>query len=161
MSETRGPEDPARRSRRPIVLALSALILAAAAVGVGVWALRRGPEPPSESSVAEYPFANTRPGVRFVGDAACVRCHEGIAASFAKHPMGRSLIPIDAAPEAIRGGPESRVLFEAPGLRYSDVRRDGRTFHRESHLDEQGHVVGAIEDEVRYVVGSGSAARRS
>src|SRR5689334_19314705 len=66
---------------------------------------------PALSSV--YP--NTRPGVRYVGDGACVRCHADIAGPYRDHPMGRSLRPIDVAslPEETSG---STPAFEAQGL---------------------------------------------
>src|SRR4051794_22302779 len=40
---------------------------------------------------AESPYKNVRPGVKYVGDAACVRCHGEISETYRKHPMGRSL----------------------------------------------------------------------
>ena len=40
------------------------------------------------------PYQNTRPEVKYVGDAACIRCHAEIGESYRAHPMGRSLSPI-------------------------------------------------------------------
>ena len=43
------------------------------------------------------PYLNARPGVAFVGDEACTRCHAEIAADYRLHPMGRSLATADQA----------------------------------------------------------------
>src|SRR5262249_7803064 len=46
------------------------------------------------SSVATTPhYRNVEPGVAYVGDAICARCHREIAESFGSHPMGRSMAP--------------------------------------------------------------------
>jgi predicted CXXCH cytochrome family protein len=66
--------------------------------------------------------------------------------------MGRSIVPIEEAPEF---GPEP-VRFEADGLLYESLRRDGRLIHRETKLDEDGRVVGQVEGVVRYALGSGT-----
>ena len=60
------------------------------------------------------------PGSRYVGDAACVRCHREIAEAYRSHPMGRSLAPIGGS----RGGPADRCRRGTP------VRVEGRAVHR-------------------------------
>lgn len=127
------------------------------ALGVGLWAAWLswgGPAtgPPALATI----YRNARPGVRFVGDAACTRCHSEIAADYRQHPMGRSMIPIAEAPAELRGEESPRELFEAGGFHYSLERRDGRTIHRETRRDAQGRVIGQVEGEVRYVLGSGT-----
>jgi hypothetical protein len=114
--------------------------------------VRRSVHLPDEGS----PYANTRPGVRYVGDAACVRCHAEIAETYRQHPMGRSLTPIAGATET--GGDEAggRPLFEANGLEYSIERREGRVFHQETRRDSAGRLVARNEAEVQFVLGSGS-----
>jgi Flp pilus assembly protein TadD len=104
------------------------------------------------------PYRNARPGVRYVGDAACVRCHADIAETYRRHPMGRSLLKIDEAPAEMRGEEKRRDLFKAQGFTYSAARRGGRTLHRESRRDEQGRTIAAVDGEVRYVLGSGRLA---
>src|SRR5262249_5836345 len=42
------------------------------------------------------PYRNVRPGVRYVGDETCARCHAQLARSYRQHPMGRSLPPMSA-----------------------------------------------------------------
>src|SRR6185437_7885781 len=63
------------------------------------------------------------------------------------------------APAEFRGEAAPRELFEALGFAYSLERRDGRTIHRETRRDRDGRVIGEVEGEVRYVLGSGSRAR--
>src|SRR4051794_7609058 len=46
-------------------------------------------------------YANAKPGVAYVGDEACVRCHREISEDYRTHPMGRSLARI----QAVRGSP--------------------------------------------------------
>src|SRR5438874_13006855 len=48
--------------------------------------------PLAKRSLAPNPsYRNTLPGVRYVGDAVCARCHAEIAQAYHNHPMGRSL----------------------------------------------------------------------
>jgi Flp pilus assembly protein TadD len=131
------------------------LIVAVTAGLVAAWMWQR---PAGHRVGVETPFRNARPGVEYVGDAACARCHEEIAATYRQHSMGRSLIPIGAAPAEVRGEGALRTLFEAQGFRYSIERQGERTLHREERRDGQGRVIGQVEGEVRYVLGSGSRA---
>jgi hypothetical protein len=136
--------------RRPLIVALLAIALAGGAWSA--WALR------AKKERASAP-ANTRAGVKFVGDAACARCHEGIAKTYRQHPMGRSILPIEEAPKEVRGEATERALFSAQGFDYSLQNRDGRTIHRETKRSKAGEVIGQVEGEARYVLGSGSHAR--
>src|SRR5947209_1902312 len=87
--------------------ALGALVLAAGAAAA--WVALRGstttapsevpratPPPPDPRVTYTGPYRNVDPRVAAVGDAACAECHAEIAAKFAAHPMGRSLVPIAA-----------------------------------------------------------------
>jgi len=104
---------------------------------------------------ARSPYKNTRPGVRYVGDESCVRCHREIAETYRQHPMGHSLAPIAQAQP--RGGDEQsgRPLFKAQGLEYSIEQREGRLIHQESRRDQAGRIIARNEAEVQYVLGSG------
>lgn len=123
---------------------------------VAGWFARR----PSRSDfrlAAESPYRNVRPGVKYVGDAACVRCHAEITETYREHPMGRSLaevrsmtIPgLDSLPSP---------LFTAQGLEYAVERRGDRVFHKEIKRDAGGKIVAQSEAEARYVIGSGEQA---
>ncbi len=164
MSETSPVESSTSSESRPvgprgraIRLLVAALAAAAAAAAVASW--RAGPSPARRAVrplEVVSPYANARPGVAYVGDAACARCHADIAADYRRHPMGRSLAPIAEAPGELAGPADGRPLFEAGGLQYSIERRDGRVFHREMRRDAAGRIVASNEAEVQYVLGSGS-----
>ncbi len=104
------------------------------------------------------PYLNTRPGVKYVGDAACLGCHANEGASYRLHPMGRSLYPITPESSAAVGGSRGAVLFEAGGLQYSIENRNGHVFHLETRRSTSGQVVAQKEAEVQYVLGSGRQA---
>ena len=130
------------------------------AIAGGLWVARERwrAVPDGLSRVAaETPYLNARPGVAFVGDEVCARCHGEIAADFRRHPMGRSLATADGAAQrdaAATSGEDIR----AQGLHYAVERRGGALIHSEQRLDAQGAVVARAEAEVRYVLGSGEPA---
>jgi len=93
--------------------------------------------------------------VKYLGDAACVRCHAEIAETYRRHPMGRSLAPIGKAPATDRDEGAGRPVFESRGLQYSIEHRDGRVFHQETRRDARGQIVTQNEAEVQFVLGSG------
>ena len=93
--------------------------------------------------------------MRYVGDAACARCHAEIAEAYRHHPMGRSLNPTSNV--ATIPGTDS-PSFQAQGLEYSVERRGDRVFHKEIKRDASGKVVSQVEAEARYVIGSGEQA---
>ncbi len=101
------------------------------------------------------PYKNTRPGVKYLGDSACIGCHSEIAQTYRNHPMGRSLYPIGSAPRTAGHEPGSRPLFVAQGFEYSVENRNGHVIHKETRRDASGRVIAQTEGEVRFVVGSG------
>jgi predicted CXXCH cytochrome family protein len=105
---------------------------------------------------ADTPYRNARPGVAYVGDAACARCHREIAESYRAHPMGRSLAPIGAVDDGPPIGPAAGLPFEAEGVRYTVERRDGRLIHKATRRDADGGILAEVEAEVRYALGSGT-----
>src|SRR5262245_38311791 len=115
---------------RTVLCAVVGLALLVGA-GSGAWLLyaRRGSPPveaPKEGPPSS-PFLNARPGVEYVGSAACVRCHEGHADSFHRTGMGRSMAPVD-----LRREPPDAAYDHSPSQRrYQVVRKDGKMFHRE------------------------------
>src|SRR4051794_11001389 len=133
-------------------------LVAVAAVGSAIFweSLRGRPKarvrPPETLSA----YLNTRPGVKYLGDSSCIRCHAEISESYQRHPMGRSLAPIEKAPptpdDTNKGGP----LFEAQGFQYWLEHRDGRVIHKETRSDARGRIIAQNEAEVRFVIGSGS-----
>jgi Flp pilus assembly protein TadD len=144
------------------------LILAiAAAVALG-WVTRRWwtatpapvvrtPEDPR--TTFPTPFKNVHPEVKYVGDAACARCHPNIAEKYRAHPMGQSLLPVTAAAAIERFDAGARNPFDAAGFRYRVERRAGHVVHRETALDAQGRAAAETEAEVDFAVGSGRQGR--
>lgn len=151
------PPPPTRRLQGRRIRLITG-VLAASAVAAALVAWWTAPTPRRTRSVAVEtgsPYLNARPDVRYMGDAACVRCHAEIAESYRSHPMGRSLSPIAAGVADSAGAP----LFEAGGLQYSVEDRGGRVIHAETRRDASGGVVARNEAEVRYIVGSGRQAQ--
>jgi Flp pilus assembly protein TadD len=105
---------------------------------------------------ADTPYQNTRPGVAYVGDAVCARCHSEIAEAYRAHPMGRSLAPVGDAGEEPPLGAATGLPFESKGLRYTIERRDGRVIHKATRHEAGGGVLSSVEAEVRYALGSGT-----
>src|SRR5262249_52644780 len=131
------------------------------ALGVTVWILVA---PPWRSvsagrdlvaeAVAQSPFLNVRPDVRYVGDAACASCHREQTETYSRHPMGRSLAVVDPRTPA-----ELFPPFEKRGFRFSAELRREEVVHRAECLDDQGRSVTATETPVEYVLGSGTRGR--
>ncbi len=104
----------------------------------------------------ETPYLNAQPGVAFVGEKACARCHREIAADYRRHPMGRSLTRITAEPAAAGIGPRKVTAFDADGAHFTIEQRGDRLYHRESRTDQEGRILAQVEAEVSYALGSGS-----
>jgi hypothetical protein len=122
----------------------------------GVGPARTTDRPRSPDVYAASPYQNARPGVAYVGDAACVRCHREISEAYRSHPMGRSLTPVADAEAKEPVGAGARVSFEAQGVRYTVERRGGRIFHKATRRGTDGATLGEVEAEVRYALGSGT-----
>lgn len=151
---------PIRRAVLPVAI-VSVLALA------GVAAIRfwPKPEPPSVARVdlleESYagPYLNVRPDAKYIGDAACAECHKEIAATFAKHPMGRSLAPLTAASSADDYSAAVKNPFSKFGHRYRVERRADKVFHHEEQLDERGGLLASNTAEAAYVLGSGTRGK--
>ncbi len=158
---------PARKNDRRKWLALGCIVLGAVG-GWGVWKWRFAPSDqpaPAPAAAPEpvfvrpefvSPFLNTKPGVKYVGDAACAECHAEIAATYRKHPMGRALAPVAEAITPVRYDAGSHNPFDLHGFHYSVERRDGRVFHTETRADAQGRVVAENQQEIHFALGSGT-----
>jgi hypothetical protein len=150
------------RVRRAIVV-VAALILAG--IVWVIWTSPRttdGPRAPaavrsrSRDVSADSPYLNTRPGVVYVGDEACARCHGEIAEDYRRHPMGRSLETVAAADVLPPIGDGAGLPFESKGVRYTVERRDGRMIHKASRRRSDASPFAEVEAEVRYALGSGT-----
>jgi Flp pilus assembly protein TadD len=102
------------------------------------------------------PYRNIHPDVRYVGDAQCTSCHEKIAQSYARHPMGRSLVPVEALLDRQVYAPDTNNPFTILGRRFEVERQGERLWHRQALLDKSGKPVVELSQEVRWVIGSGA-----
>jgi hypothetical protein len=135
------------------------MLAAGLATAWAVWAWSHSSATPRpESTGFVSPYFNTRPGVEYVGDRVCGRCHARQAEAYHRHPMGRSLEPVTTA-LALEGLERRSVqAFEALGSRFEVERRGQRIYHREA-FRAGGTEAGRLEAEVAYVMGSGSQGR--
>jgi Tetratricopeptide repeat/Doubled CXXCH motif (Paired_CXXCH_1) len=156
-------------SLRPVLSRRAAFLIVVSFLAAIVWAawpLPRtpmGPRPMNSASplrvrdvYADSPFKNSRPGVAYVGDAACTRCHREIARAYHSHPMGRSLTPVGGADEGPPTDAAAGLPFESQGVQYTVERRDRRVFHKATRRDAAGSVLEEFEAEVRFALGSGT-----
>jgi Tfp pilus assembly protein PilF len=141
------------------------LVSLALAVAVFAWVWAHRPAPPADPRLtsdprltADTPFRNVRPDVRYVGDAACVKCHSTQAETYRHHPMARSLTPVASVAAGQRYGDAVRNPFEADGFQYLVEHRDERVFHRETCRDAQGRVLAENRAEIDFAIGSGTRA---
>jgi hypothetical protein len=140
------------RKQQGVLLATVLLVVSSCMIFVS-W---RNPKTASvHRNDAVSPYMNTRPGVKYLGDAACVGCHAQSAEAFRQHPMGRSLAPIGEASVTRSQEGAGQTLFESQGLQYSIEHRNGHVFHQETRRDASGRIVARTEAEVPFVIGSG------
>lgn len=152
----------ARSQRRAMKVAFACLLVVVGlGVATAVWPagrstaerrIRLSGQPPAWP---DSPWLNTRPGVAYVGDAVCARCHADIAETYASHPMGQSLAPIARAPDVGLERTKGIATFTAGSSVFTIERHDGREIHRETVRDGN-KVLAKVEGEVTYSVGSGA-----
>jgi Flp pilus assembly protein TadD len=105
---------------------------------------------------AGSPFKNARPGVAYVGDAACARCHREIALAYRSHPMGRSLAPVTAAEDRPPANVDAGLPIEHKGVTYTIEYRGTHLIHKATRRDADGTLIAEVEAEVRFALGSGT-----
>jgi Flp pilus assembly protein TadD len=117
--------------------------------------------PPADPRVTfDTPFRNVRPGVAYVGDAACAPCHKDLCDAYHEHPMGRSAALWADARRVEQFGPAAQTTFTGPtGARYRADERNGRLALSEDRLDRNGKVAADTTVDAAVVIGSGKQAR--
>jgi Flp pilus assembly protein TadD len=105
------------------------------------------------------PYRNVHPDVKYVGDAACTRCHAGRAATYRQHPMGRSLGPVSQVAVVERYDETAQNPFTKLGRQFLVERLGERVVHKERRHDSEGRLLTDSEAEVHYAVGSGRHGR--
>jgi hypothetical protein len=158
--------DSLRRRRPAIWLAVAAGVVLL--LGGGYWAVHywrsrankpgvaRIPPPDDPRLTYDGPFQNVRPDVAYVGSTRCADCHEREASSYARHPMGRSILPIARIADSQRYDTSVNNPFDALDTQFLVTKQDGRVFHRQIGRDEKGAAVYEADMPVDYVIGSGS-----
>jgi hypothetical protein len=112
-----------------------------------------------EASIVSKPaFDNMKTSVAYSSDDACAECHAEIAEQYAKHPMGRSLSPIDTTQMAESFESINRSSFDSGVFRYEAAVVDEKLVHSRTLLGDETHPV-KEEHEVAFVVGSGQSGR--
>jgi len=150
-------------ARRLVWLALALMLMAGLTI-FALWAIRPRPtgneqsDMPASDPRLTYngPFQNVRPGVQYVGDAACADCHHDIVRTYSKHPMGRSLAPTAQFASRQRYDKEVNNPFEAFGLRFLVDRQGDQVYHEVARLDAKGDPVCQVKLKADYVIGSGA-----
>ena len=105
----------------------------------------------------EVAFPNTRPGVEFVGDAACYDCHEEEYRGYQEHGMARSLYAL--SPETAHASFTDTTLYhEASNFYYRVYREGNKYFQEEYRLGPDGKKIHRLVREMKYAVGSGTVA---
>jgi hypothetical protein len=149
--------------KRRLCLFVAACVLLVIASGAWLWH-KRGAAVAALGEDADprltfpTPYQNVRPEVHYVGDGVCAGCHEKIAASFKKHPMGRSLAVVGASGANGENEPVP-AAFDKVGFRFGVERRDSGFVHSATLRDESGQSVLSDERPIGYVVGSGRRGR--
>ena len=113
--------------------------------------------PAPQAAPEESPFLNTGEGVAYVGDAACAQCHEKLVASYQTHGMAQSYYPLTAG-NAVEAWPGTPVYHRGTNLYYRAYRANGK-YYQEEYRMEGGRKTHELVREMKYVMGSGSAAR--
>ncbi len=164
MNESSPPTSPRPALARRAVYLVVALLFAGIVwalwpslrMVVGSWEKTRSRSTSLRDVYASSPFQNARPGVRYVGAAACVQCHREISEAYRAHPMGRSMVPVAGIKDGSPTSAASGLPVEANGVRYTVEQRNGRVFHKATRRDAGGTLLAEIEGEVRFALGSGT-----
>jgi tetratricopeptide (TPR) repeat protein len=161
--DTPSSTPPVPRKRSVAVWLACGLV---AALAVAAFLVLRGgtpPAPPAEDPdprlTYSTPFLNVRPEVQYVGDQACARCHEGHAASYAQHSMGRSFFTVAQTPPLERFDAQAHNPFERFGSVFTVERQGQAVHHKEVRKGRKGEVVGEVDEEIHYSMGSGVRGR--
>jgi Flp pilus assembly protein TadD len=118
------------------------------------------PAPPDPRVTFDTPFRNVRPGVAYVGDAACAPCHQDVCDTFHRHAMGRSaILPTDPADGVEKFTPDARPEFTALGHEYRVERKGNTLVQTETVRGPDGRPAVVTAAEVVAGIGSGTRGR--
>jgi Tfp pilus assembly protein PilF len=95
----------------------------------------------------------------YVDSAECEGCHADVAATYHKTGMGRSFYRPTKANAIERYTGNNTFDHPASGMHYTMLERDGKFFQRRSTTGVGGREENVVEEQVDYVIGSGTHAR--
>jgi hypothetical protein len=101
---------------------------------------------------------NARPGVDYLGDEACRKCHSSIYTQFKQTGMGRS-ISLPSAEDLRALAKPVTILDKKRNRTYSIYARDGKIIHEESESDAKGRVVFSEAHDIAYIVGASDVGK--
>jgi hypothetical protein len=103
-------------------------------------------------------YLNARPGVEYLGDESCRKCHSTIYEQFKQTGMGRS-VSIPSAEDLRQLTKPLQITNKKLNRSYSIYARDGKIIHEESEIDGKGRVVFSETHEIAYTVGAGDVGK--
>jgi hypothetical protein len=116
-----------------------------------------GPAASAQKTSPEY-YLNTRPGVEYLGDESCRKCHASVYETFKQTGMGRS-VSIPSADDLRELAKPVKIVNRKLNRTYSIYIRDGKIIHEESESDAKGQVVFSETHEIAYTVGAGDVGK--
>jgi predicted CXXCH cytochrome family protein len=105
------------------------------------------------------PLLITGEDAGYLPPSACDPCHRAIAESYRRTGMGRSFFrptPENTTEDYSRN---NQYFHPATGQHYTMTQRGGRYYQRRHELDAAGRETNIVENEIRFVLGSGTHAR--
>jgi hypothetical protein len=103
-------------------------------------------------------YLNARPGVEYLGDEACRKCHSSIYAQFKQTGMGRS-ISLPSAEDLRELAKPVRIFDKKRNRTYAVYTRGGKIIHEESESDAKGRVVFSEAHDIAYIVGASDVGK--
>src|SRR5262249_41025247 len=101
-------------------------------------------------------YPNVHPDVPHVGDARCASCHEQETASYHRHPMAHSLVPLNGPLKERAFNQTSNKVFTSAGRKFRVDLEDGHLKHSQRLENSQGGSVYDLGLEAHYAIGSGA-----
>lgn len=103
-------------------------------------------------------FRNVESPTDFVGDEACVGCHEDAASAYRSRGMARSFHPWDRGTR-VEGLPPEPLRHAASGFRYAVVEAGDGLVQEEFLVGPDGGRLHELRRRMDHVMGSGAVAR--
>lgn len=118
------------------------------------------PDPPSPDPRLTYetPFRNIKPGVKYVGDAACASCHPTVCKSFHDHPMGRSADFVKTGTPLEKYPPNGKATFASGPFDFAVEKTNEAVRHRVRLRDPASDALEALLT-ADVAIGSGTRGR--